>query len=68
MRTMTVEPHKDTRPEVASYTRPEVGTYALPTGIQELDTNPRLEEVLGWFALAGFAVACYLVFALAIWA
>ena len=77
MKTMTVEPPKgtrstvatDTRPESAAYTHPGA-TYTRPAGAlyRELETNPLVEEVLGWLALAGFAVACYLVFVVAIWA
>ena len=38
------------------------------TRIEEFASSPLVEEVIAWMALAGFAVACYLVFALAIWA
>ena len=75
MTTMTVEPQSSTRPAVATDTRPEVAEYTPvltytrhdPGPYRELEPNPLLAEVLAWMALAGFAVACFLVFALAIW-
>lgn len=46
--------------------KPRTRTHSAIARIEEFATNPLIEEVLGWMALAGFAVACYLVFALAI--
>ena len=77
MKTMTVEPHEGTRSTVATDTRPESAAYTHPGAkytrpagalYRELETNPLVEEVLAWLALAGFAMACFFVFALAIWA
>jgi len=48
--------------------KPRTRTHSAIARIEELATSPLVEEVLAWMALAGFAVACYLVFALAIWA
>jgi hypothetical protein len=48
--------------------KPRTRTHSAIDRIEELATSPLVEEALGWMALAGFAVACYLVFALAIWA
>jgi hypothetical protein len=54
MTTMTVKPHTRTHSAIAR--------------IEELAASPLVEEAFGWTALAGFAAACYLVFALAVWA
>ena len=48
--------------------KPRSRTQSAIDRIEELAASPLVEEALAWMALAGFAVACYLVFALAIWA
>jgi len=48
--------------------KPRTRTHSAIARIEELAASPLVEEVIAWMALAGFAVACYLVFALAIWA
>jgi len=48
--------------------KPRNRTHAALARIEELAASPLVEEVIAWMALAGFAAACYLVFALAVWA
>jgi hypothetical protein len=48
--------------------KPSTRTHSAISRIEELAASPLVEEVLAWMALVGFAVICYLVFALAVWA
>ena len=48
--------------------KPRTRSHSAIDRIEELATNPLVEEVLAWMALTGFGAACFLVFALAIWA
>lgn len=46
--------------------KPRTRAHSAIARIEELAISPLVEEVIAWMALAGFAAACYLVFALAI--